>query len=112
MVKLGCYSCKMEVLVEICGTFSFDNFLTQCYTETMNRNPADNLIVCRAWMSEKHAVSKMLLTPNPYGNQSPSHKRGIKFAALPSSGAFNPRGIRQISMEAWPFFTARGNKIE
>ena len=35
-------------------------------------------------------------------NQRPRCKqRGIKLAALQSSGVFNPRGSRQISMQAW-----------
>ena len=38
----------------------------------------------------------------PYSNQSPRCKqRGIKLAALQSSGVFDPRGSRQISMQAW-----------
>ena len=35
-------------------------------------------------------------------NQRPRCKqRGIKLAALQSSGVFDPRGSRQISMQAW-----------
>jgi hypothetical protein len=38
----------------------------------------------------------------PYSNQRPRCKqRGIKLAALQSSGVFDPRGSRQISMQAW-----------
>ena len=37
-------------------------------------------------------------------NQKPRCKqRGIKLAALQSSGVFDPRGIRQISMQTWLF---------
>ncbi|RGE65551.1 hypothetical protein DWY69_25825 [Eisenbergiella massiliensis] len=37
-----------------------------------------------------------------YSNQRPrSKQRGIKLAALQSSGVFDPRGSRQISMQAW-----------
>ena len=37
-----------------------------------------------------------------FPNQRPRCKqRGIKLAALQSSGAFDPRGSRQISMQAW-----------
>jgi hypothetical protein len=39
-------------------------------------------------------------------NQKPRCKqRGIKLAALQSSGVFDPRGIRQISMQTWLFFS-------
>jgi len=39
-------------------------------------------------------------------------RRGIKLATLQSSGVFDPRGIRQISMQAWLFSSLlRENKI-
>jgi hypothetical protein len=47
-------------------------------------------------------------------NQKPRCKqRDIKLAALQSSGVFDPRGIRQISMQTWLFFSLlAGIKIE
>ena len=39
---------------------------------------------------------------NHWTNQrSRCKQRGIKLAALQSSGVFDPRGSRQISMQAW-----------
>ena len=44
--------------------------------------------------------------PTARRNQKPRCKQqGIKLAALPGSGVFDPRGIRQIPMQTWLFFS-------
>ena len=58
----------------------------------------------------RNAAEKLGKLPEPEcsrfiaDNQKPRCKqRGIKLAALQSSGVFDPRGIRQISMQTWLF---------
>ena len=41
------------------------------------------------------------LLPCILQSKTPLQARGIKVAALQSSGVFDPRGSRQISMQAW-----------
>ena len=97
-----CLYAKFRLQIPPSILFSYFT-LFGCKSKTLFSFPATKFSIKGARYSISFCILKSTMYHKPANNQIPRCKqRGIKLATLQSSGVFDPRGIRQLAVQARP----------